>query len=205
VALEHPEGLSFAIESLLQTFDHLCEQIKNLDAQIEAVVKQDPTCTRLQQIPGVGPQVALAFTTHIDDPARFPDADRLASYLALVPGECTTGGKVVRTSTIKAGPSHLKALLVQASWSMWRARPNAPMVLWARGIAEKRGKRIAITALARKLATVMWSMWRHGASYDPLRASTARMPTTENNENTGARDGRASKPIDRQTTEAPIG
>jgi hypothetical protein len=57
---------------------------------------------------------------------------------------------------------------------MWRSRPNDPMVLWARRIAERRGKRIAIVALARKLATVMWSMWKHGTSYDPSRASSAR-------------------------------
>ena len=52
--------------------------------------------------------------------------------------------------------------------------PNDPMVVWARRIAERRGVRIAIIALARKLATVMWAMWKHGADYDPSRASTAR-------------------------------
>ena len=79
---------------------------------------------------------------------------------------------MVRTgSTLKAGPLYLKALLVQAAWSLWRTRPDEPMVVWARSIAEKRGKRIAIVALARKLATVMWAMWKHGTAYDPLRTT----------------------------------
>jgi transposase len=176
VALADAEGLPVAIDTLLVSFEHLCGQIAQLDEIIATLVDDDPTCVKLMQIPGVGPQVSLAFTTHLDDPTRFANADQLASYLALVPGEATTGGKVVRTSSIKAGPLYLKALLVQAAWSLWRTRPDEPMVVWARSIADKRGKRIAIVALARKLATVMWSMWKHDTVYDPLR--TNRTETT---------------------------
>jgi transposase len=171
VAVSEPEGLPLAVETLLVSFEHLCGQIAELDDLIASLVRDDPTCVKLTQIPGVGPQVSMAFTTHIDDPKRFANADQLASYLALVPGEATTGGKVVRTSAIKAGPSYLKALLVQAAWSLWRTRPNEPMVTWARSIADKRGRRIAIVALARKLATVMWSMWKHDTVYDPWRTN----------------------------------
>jgi transposase len=170
-ALGEPEGLPVAIDLLLVTFEHLCGQIVKLDEMIAELVQGDATCVKLMQIPGVGPQVSLAFTTHLDDPGRFANSDQLASYLALCPGEATTGGKVVRTSTLKAGPLFLKALLVQSAWSLWRTRPNEPMVIWARAIADKRGKRIAIVALARKLATVMWAMWKHDTPYDPLRTS----------------------------------
>ena len=176
VALEHIDGLPFSVDLMLQTFEHLSEQISKLDEQITAIAKNDATCRHLMSVPGVGPQVALAFTTHLDEPARFGSADQVASYLALVPGEATTGGKIMRKRTIKAGPAYLKALLVQAAWSMWRSRPNDPVVLWARAIADKRGNCIAIVALARKIATVMWSMWRHGTEYDPTRASNVRVP-----------------------------
>lgn len=171
-ALQQPEGLPTAVECLLTTFEHLCAQIAQLDEMIGSLVDDDAVCKLLMQVPGVGPQVSLSFTTHLDDPVRFANADQLASYLALVPGEATTGGKLVRTGTIKAGPSYLKALLVQAAWSLWRSRPDEPMVVWARSIADRRGKRIAIVGLARKLATVMWAMWKRGAPYDPTRASS---------------------------------
>ncbi len=174
VALEHPDGLPLAIETLLVSFEQLCEQLEVLDEQIRALADNDEACQRLMTIPGVGPHVSLAFTTHLDDPKRFASSDDLASYLTLVPGEHTTGGKLKRTGTIHAGPLYLKALLVQSAWSLYRARPNDPAVLWARAIADKRGRRIAIIALARKIATVMWSMWKHGSSYDPARASSVR-------------------------------
>ncbi len=173
-ALEQMGGLSLAMETQLATFQHLTEQIEKLAEEIERLAEQDRICTLLRTIPGVGPIVALAFRSHLDTHERFANADHLASYLALVPGEATTGGKTKRTGTIKAGPVYLKALLVQAVWSMWRTKPNDPLVVWGRAIAEKRGRRIAVIAMARKLATVMWSMWKHDVAYDAGRASIAR-------------------------------
>lgn len=175
VALESQDGLPMAIEIMLESFAHLTAQIERLDEQIVEVADTDPVCVRLRTVPGVGPVIALAFTTHIDELSRFESAEQLASYMALVPGEATTGGKTVRTGTIKSGPTHLKSLLVQAAWAMWRLRPNDPAVLWARGIADKRGRRIAIVALARKLVTVLYAMWKHGSTYDPSRAARARL------------------------------
>lgn len=173
-ALEQMGGLSLAMETLLATFQQLTVQIEMLNEEIERLAEQDRVCTLLQTIPGVGPIVALAFRSHLDTHERFANGDHLGSYLALVPGEATTGGKTKRTGTIKAGPVYLKALLVQAVWSMWRTKPNDPLVVWGRAIAEKRGRRIAVIAMARKLATVMWSMWKHDVAYDPGRASIAR-------------------------------
>ncbi len=174
VALQDPEGLPKAIEVLLTSYEQLTAQIAELTEEIAELAKGDAVCQRLMTMPGVGPQIAVAFCTYVDDPNRFSSASELGSYLALVPGEATTGGKVVRTGTIKAGPKYLKALLVQGAWTMLRTRPNDPVVLWARGLAEKRGKRIAVVALARKMATILWSMWKHDRSYDPARASSVR-------------------------------
>lgn len=168
--------ISFAIEQLLRFYETSCAQLDVFDEEIERIVKNDPVCVRLMQMPGVGPQIVLSLTSQVDDPKRFKNAEHLASYLALVPGEATTGGKLRRTGTIVAGPRALKAKLVQGAWAMWKSRPNDPLVLWARTIAAKRGKRIAVMALARKIATILWSMWKHGTPYNPALASTVREP-----------------------------
>jgi hypothetical protein len=39
--------------------------------------------------------------------------------------------------------------------------------MWGDRIAKTRGKRIAAIAVARKLAGVLWAMWRDGTAYDP--------------------------------------
>ena len=43
-------------------------------------------------------------------------------------------------------------------------------------IAERRGKRVAVVALARKLAGILYALWRDGTEFDPARL---RQPVTE--------------------------
>jgi hypothetical protein len=47
------------------------------------------------------------------------------------------------------------------------------MIAWAGEIARRRGKKIAVVALARKLAAILFAMWRDGTDYDAARAAKA--------------------------------
>jgi hypothetical protein len=90
------------------------------------------------------------------------------SYLGLVPSEDTTGGKRRLGAISKHGNSYLRALLVQSAWLMLRLSGRSdPLQRWALAVAERRGKRIAIVALARRLAGVLWAMWRDNTVYEP--------------------------------------
>ena len=64
-------------------------------------------------------------------------------------------------------------MLVQAAWCILRGRGADPLRAWARQIERRRGKRIAVVALARRLAGVLWAMWRDDNVYDPARLGTA--------------------------------
>ena len=81
VAQENGIRIPMAIETLLGTYLHLCEQISAFDAEIERFTANDPVCKRLMRMPGVGPVIAYVFTAYIDEPSRFGSADQLASYL----------------------------------------------------------------------------------------------------------------------------
>jgi len=60
-------------------------------------------------------------------------------------------------------------LLVQAAVSILRLRDprTAPLRRWATGIAARRGKQIAVVALARRLAGLLSAMLRDGTTYTP--------------------------------------
>lgn len=179
LATNDVEGLSPELEMMLETYEHLRGQVERLDAMLEERAKQSELAERMQAVPGVGPVVSMSFIAQVDDPARFKNADHLASYLTLSPGEASTGGKTRRTGTISTGPTWLKALFLQAAWTLIRTRPYEPIVVWARTVAERRDARVAAMALARKLATVLWSMWKHGTKYDPSLASPMRPDPVE--------------------------
>jgi transposase len=67
----------------------------------------------------------------------------------------------------KQGNTYARALLIQSAWSILRTRSSTdPLKRWGDHIANTRGKRIAVVALARKLSGVLWAMLRDGTFYD---------------------------------------
>lgn len=169
--LAHEHGLPASIERQLVVIETLTEQIRAADAELKAIAEQSSTCRLLMSTPGVGPLTSIFFSTVIDDVDRFASAQLVQSYLGLTPGEDSSSKRISRTSITKAGPSSVRRVLVQAAWAAWRRAPNDPIVLWAKQVAGRRGPKVAIIALARKLAGVMFAIWRDKTPYDAKLAA----------------------------------
>lgn len=162
------EPLRTTIGPLLATLEPLETQLAAVEQQLFALCAKEPVITLLSTIPGVGPIVAASFVSVIDDAGRFSSAHHVESYLGLVPSEKTTGGKRRLGAITKQGNTYLRALLVQSAWVILRQSARVdPLQRWALAIAERRGKRIAVIALARRLAGVLWAMWRNNTVYEP--------------------------------------
>jgi len=84
----------------------------------------------------------------------------------LVPREDSSGERQRRGRITKAGPPMARSLLIQAAWVVWRQRAaGGQMHAWVLRLADRRGKRIAIVALARRLSRILYAMWRDGTDY----------------------------------------
>lgn len=153
------------LAKVLETIEH---EIAVVEKALEDIAKQDPIIQLCATAPGVGLIVAATFVSVIDEARRFRDAHAVGSYLGLVPSERSTGGPKQRLGSItKQGNTWARVMLVQASWHILRSRnSNDALRLWGDHLANTRGKRIAVVALARKLAGVLWAMWRDGTVYD---------------------------------------
>jgi transposase len=170
------------VERLLESIEELAKRIHIADGELAALAESDTTCRRLMTVPGVGPVTATRFAATVDAVGRFASAHQLESYLGLVPGERSSGERRHSTSITKAGPAKMRWALVQACWVAKRCARKDPMILWAEEIEKRRGKRIAVTALARKMAGILYAIWRDGTTYDPGRGATrltAGMTETE--------------------------
>lgn len=167
-----------SVTCVLTSITHVSEQIDSLDRQVETLAKNDERCRRLMSTPGVGPVVAVGFVSTLDTTKRFESAHHVEAYLGLTPGEYASSEKHQRTGITKAGSTRMRWLLIQAAHAARRARTrtNDPMVLWAKKIEERRGKRVAIVALARKIAGILFALWRDGTLYSPLENAA---PSTE--------------------------
>lgn len=169
---ECPE-LPIYVERQLQTLEHLTATIKALDKDFAVMAAADPVCSRLMTVPGVGPLVSIRFVATVDDLARFSSPHALESYLGLTPGEDSSSERKRITGITKAGNTRMRWLLVQSSWCILRTRAGDPMAQWASKIAAKKGKKTAVIALARKLAGIMFAIWRDASEYNPTKGATA--------------------------------
>ena len=158
-------------QAVLKVID---EQLIQADAHFAALVADDPVVKRLTSCPSIGPITATAFVAALDDVQRFNGrrgAGQVASYLGLVPREYSSGEQQQRGRVMRSAHPYVQALLVQAAWRVCRSRDPRTSALrtWARAIEHRRGKKIAIVALARRLARILYAMWRDEVDYQPAR------------------------------------
>ena len=106
----------------------------------------------------------------------------MTSYLGLVPREYSSGEQQQRGRVMRSAHPYVQALLVQAAWRVCRSTDPRAAALraWAQAIAARRGKKIATVALARRLARLLYAMWRDEVDYQPtrLRPSHSETPGT---------------------------
>lgn len=167
--VQQQQTLPEHVERMLVMIEALTEQIRASSSELNEIAKTHPVCARLMTIPGVGPVTAVRFVAAIDDVTRFKNAHALQSYLGLTPGERSSSETERRTGITKAGPTKVRRVLVQAAWCCLRSRKASALGEWTRQLATRKHKFIAVVALARKLAGVMFALWRDGTTYEPRR------------------------------------
>jgi transposase len=173
--LEIPPLLEAELEPLFAVLEPLNTQIKSADRRITALEQSDAIVALLATAPSVGPLTASAVVATIDDVTRFQSAHQFEAFLGLVPGERSSGEKRRIGRITKAGNSRARYLLVEAGWRILRSKSPETVALraWALKIAARRGNRIAVVALARRLAGILYAMWRDNAPYTTTKL---RMP-----------------------------
>jgi len=172
LALALPGQLLSTIAPLLAVMRHVNHQLVYSEQVIEDVTAHDERVQRLRTAPSVGPVTAAAFVATIDDVGRFRRAHEVEAYLGLVPRELSSGETQRRGHITKAGPTRLRWLLIQAAVSILRRRPPEAEALraWALRIAVRRGKPVAVVALARRLAGILYALLRDGTVFEPRRS-----------------------------------
>lgn len=173
-----PQWLRDIIAPVRVVMDALNREMVLVERAIVDIVQEDPIVQRLCTTPGIGAVTAVAFVSTLDQIERFEGAHKVQAYIGLVPSEFSSGERRQRGAITKTGNTRLRWLLVEAAWSIMRSQNPRTQELrcWTRAIAVRRGQRIAIVALARKLAGILYAMWRDGTAFGARAASTARAP-----------------------------
>jgi len=120
----------------------------------------------LSQIDGLGPYNALRLLSEIGtDMTRWPTAKHFTSWLTLAPNNKISGGRLLSSRT---QPSANRAAAILRLAAMTLGRTQTALGAFYRRLAFRVGKAKAITATARKLATLIYRTLKEGIVYtDP--------------------------------------
>jgi transposase len=159
------------IEPMVQVLENVDLELARAEVRLQRIVEEEPKVKLLMTVSHVNVITAAVFVSVIDDAHRFSNAHQVGAYLGLVPSENSSGDRRRLGSITKRGNSYARATLIQASWGLIRRGSNDdPLHQWAKAIASRRGKFIAVVALARRLAGILWAMWRDDTAYDAASA-----------------------------------
>jgi transposase len=163
-----PDDERAAIERHLRELDRLGEDLASLDREIAQAAIEEPAVKRLLTITGVNLIVAAGLVAAIGDVRRFPDPQKLVSYVGLNPRVRQSGLGLAQHGRIsKRGRSHARAMLVEAAWAASKA--PGPLRAFFLRIRARRGHQIAAVAVARKLAVLCWHLLTKDADYQWAR------------------------------------
>ncbi len=166
--LKRHVDLRVAVRPLLSARLALLKEYEELNENVVKVARIDPVAQLLMTAPGVGPITALTYKATIDDPDRFPKSSAVGTHLGLTPRVRESGETSRRGGITHAGDRDLRSLLYAAAQvHLTSYRGPSRLQDWGLAIAERRGMKRAIVAVARKLAVILHRMWADQTPFNP--------------------------------------
>jgi transposase len=174
---ELPPHTAQALKVVLDEVDHVQENLRAIEQQMEEVFAPCPETTLLKTLPGVGEILSVVMWTEIGTTERFGRCEQVASYCGLVARENSSGGKIRFGPVRRDVNVYLKWAFVEAANSavLNRERCGYGHIgrLYER-IRARRGHGKAIVAVARHLSEASFWMLKKGEPYREPKLSTQR-------------------------------
>src|ERR1700752_3227685 len=153
------------------------QQLAVLHKMLLDTVPDDPVCRRLMTAPGVGAVVALTYRATVDQPQRFVHSRAVGAHVGLTPKRYQSGEIDYDGGGAKCCDAPLRTMLYEAAHSLLtRNRKWSWLKAWGMRVAQRRGMRRAIVAVARRLAVVLHRMWVDGTEFRWSNSTTAVVP-----------------------------
>src|SRR3954471_6030982 len=171
--LELPADERETVDGCLRQIDFLDAEVAILERGIAEHALGSEAIKRLMTVPGVSLMTAATFIAAVGDVRRFRDPGKLVSYLGLDPKGAPVRQRPARHGRIsKQGASEVRHMLAEAA--NVAVNTAGPMRAFYERVRVRRGRQIAIVAVARKLAVLFWHLLTSEQDYAFPRASLTR-------------------------------
>ena len=164
------EGLKRRLRREWEHVVFLKKQIGELEARRRSEVKEgkEPDLGKIEllnKLQGIGPESSWIIVRELFGWRQFRNRREVASLIGLTPTPYDSGDSRREQGISKAGNRHVRAIAIEMAWSWVRYQPDSKLTLWfMKRFAEagKRGRKIGIVALARRLMIDLWKYLEWG-------------------------------------------
>ncbi|WP_119965672.1 IS110 family transposase [Simplicispira lacusdiani] len=180
-----PDLIRHTASQLLEEIRLLEARIAQVERQLSMAAQQNPACTLLLSVLGIGLLTATAMVAATSgDVTHFADARHFSSWFGLTPREYSSGGSRYLGRISKKGDRYLRMLLTHGARSVLRAAKVAQgagkeiqgVRRWALEVQGRSNHNKATCALANKLARICYATLRDHKLFD----EAARLNRKEN-------------------------
>ena len=165
--------LGESTQQIVTSFKAGIEALATAEAELtrRIVAIRDRRIELLESIPSIGELSARVVLGALDEAKRFDNKRCAAKYGALSPRIYQSGDVVHLGRINRDGRQEVRRVLLQCAHTLTRMRsPGArPLRAFYERVMKRRGKKIAIVALARKLLTTAYGVLKAGQFYDPQK------------------------------------
>lgn len=174
---------AYVIRSNLRRITFLKEEIEQCEAQMFELLNDTNTSIEtskeeevyvadlvdnLRSIDGVSDKTIFAILSECGDISRFKSAQAFIGYLGLYPTVYQSGNSTKYGKLAKRGAKLAKMALYQASIACVRHNDQLKKIYLDKKSSGRASKECVII-VARKLATIIYSIYKHNTPYDPVR------------------------------------
>jgi transposase len=155
------------LEKFMDTIEGMVRAEMELTSKLLAI--KDKDIELLETIPAIGGLTSRVLVSAIDDAKRFDNKKCVSKYGGLTPRIYQSGGVTHLGRINRDGRMEMRKVLLQCSHTITRMKSYEarPLKEFFERIKKRRGKKIAVVALARKLLTVAYGVLRTKKVYDP--------------------------------------
>jgi transposase len=153
-----PEHLRREAERLELLIQPLESELETVEDEMRSQLVKNENAAYLMSVPGSGPAMAMAIIAHLGDGSRFSSASQVSNYVGFVPRIDFSGQSMRFGHITKHGCSAIRRVAVQAAWALVRSKSGGKLKEKYEELRLRRGKRIAIVAIARRLVGLLWTL-----------------------------------------------
>lgn len=172
------EARALMIKTNIKILELLCQEKSEIENQIELLVYGkiddiDSSIDNLKSIPGVADKTISAILGECGDIKRFDSAKAFIGYLGLYPTQYQSGNSISVGRLAKRGiPIAKHALYMAAVASVMHNEQLRK--LFRDKVSAGKSKKEALIIISKKLATIMYSVFKYNKPYEPNRVFIPR-------------------------------